>query len=333
MPLARRGVLSLLLAFPLFCQQRPDVRTTVQLVLIPTSVTDVSGNPVEGLEAGDFQVLADGKVIPHELEAVGQPLALAVAVSIDEVSGPALAKVIKAAPMVQPLLAGERGMAAVFSYSDTAQMVQPLTGNYEEVVEAFSKLRPKGTHVAMLDAVLAATETLEQRSVKSRRVLLLIGHSRDQGSTARVEDVLTRLQRANITVYALTASPTRTAFTTKRSERIGKETDPTNVPAYQVGKREFDLLPLFRGLGHMGKPTTAQLLTDFTGGTSQAFVKQDALEKVIQQASLDLHSHYLLTITVPGDAGLRFHPLEVRVQRPKVTVRARCGYLGLPGPE
>ncbi len=339
MPLARRGVLSLLLAFPSFCQQRPDVRTTVQLVLIPTSVTNSQGEPVEGLEVTDFEVFADGRLVSHELEPVGQPIALAVAISTDFVSGPALEKVIQAAPMIQPLLAGERGKAAVFRFADEVEQVQPLTANYDEIVRAFDKLRPKGDSVKMLDAVKQAAEMLEKRSPKTRRLLLLIGHSRDQGSQAELGDILQRLQRDNITVYALTASPARTAFTVRNSpakrpkDPVGPTQTPVNVPPFQVGKNMMDLIPLFRGLGHVGKPTTTQLLADFTGGMAQPFVKQETLEKVIQKTSLDIHSHYLLTITMPGDSGYRFHPIEVRVKRPKAAVRARRGYLGLPGSE
>src|SRR5262245_7976582 len=178
--------------------QQPDVRTTVQLVLIPTSVTDSQAQPVEGLEAADFEVFVDGRAIPHHLEPVGQPIALAVAISTDFVSGPALEKVIKAAPMIQPLLAGERGSASVFRFADEVEQVQPFTSNYDEIVRAFDRLRPSGDSVKMLDAVKQAAEMLEKRSAKARRLLLLIGHSRDQGSQAELGDVLQRLQRDNI---------------------------------------------------------------------------------------------------------------------------------------
>src|SRR5258708_3961807 len=116
-----RPILSMRL--PILCcalcafAQDPVIRTTVPLILVPTSVTDRQGKTIDGLEAPDFEMFDNGKPVRHNLEVTRQPIALVVAVQTSAISGPALAKVQKIGSMFEPLVAGDRGIAAILTYS------------------------------------------------------------------------------------------------------------------------------------------------------------------------------------------------------------------------
>jgi hypothetical protein len=66
----------------------------------------------------------------------------------------------------------------------------------------------------MLDAVQSAVEHLRRRP-NARRVLLLISESRDRGSEAALDVVITAAQSQGVTVYAATYSAFKAAFTSK----------------------------------------------------------------------------------------------------------------------
>lgn len=306
-------------------QERADIRTTVQLVVIPTSVKDDHNKPIDGLQESDFTVEVDGKIVPHHFEVEVQPISIAVAVETSANSGPALAKIVKAAPMIQPLISGERGEAALIQFGGDVTVVQQFDSGLN--TELFRDMRARGYRTPIIDAVNQAAELLEARPKKRRRVILLISQTRDQGSAAKIDDVVARVQKDNISVYALTYSPFLTTFTVRRSEMLGRKADKEEKkePAYQAG-RGMDLTPLFRGLGNLGKIPTTKLLAEVTGGLDQGFVRHDKLEEIVQRASEDLHSQYLLTIQAPGPQDERFHALTVRCKAPKAIVRARSGY-------
>lgn len=303
-------------------QQRADIRTTVRLVVIPTSVKDREGHPVDGLEERDFEVKVDGRIIPHKFEADRQQISLVMAVETSANSGPALAKIVKAAPMIEPLISGERGEVALVSFGGNIQVKQQFDSGLN--VRLFRDFRPRGHEARIIDAVDKAAELLESRPGKRRRVIVTIGETRDTGSTEKLDTVLARVQRANISIFALTYSPFLTTFTVKPSERLGTCSD--NEPAYQAGRSQNDLMPLFRGLGNLGKASTTEILTQATGGLQLRFIKQDTLEDVIQRASEDLHSQYVLTIEAPGDPESRFRTISMNVRRENAVVRARTAY-------
>jgi VWFA-related protein len=202
--------------------------------------------------------------------------------------------------------------------------VQEPTADPALLDVAFAKVRMRGHGGRMLDAVDAAISRLETGNPKRRRVILLISEGRDHGSETPVERVMERLQRTNITVYALLYSPFLTAWTVKSGARVGDENSGDSMPALQQGG--MDLIPLIVGAASAGKLATAKLLAGFTGGLALSFAKKDALERAIAKAGEDLHSQYLLTFedTAPPDG--RMHSIAVRVDSPSAIVRSRQAF-------
>jgi hypothetical protein len=81
--------------------QDSTIRTTVPLVVLPTSVTEKGGGVISGLTASDFMLLDDGKPKNVNIDFVDlglAPIALVVLIQTNDLSSPALGKISKSAP-------------------------------------------------------------------------------------------------------------------------------------------------------------------------------------------------------------------------------------------
>jgi len=316
--------LLLLLSAACVFAQGPVIRTTVPLVLVPTTVTDRHGKTVDGLNESDFEVLDNGTPVKHRLEVSTQPIALVVAVQTSAIAGPALAKIQKIGAMFEPLVVGDRGVAAILTYSETIKVWQDFTRDADEFTKRMRRIEPAGggAKIAkMNDAVIEGVNLLEARP-NYRRVLVVIGESRDRGSKAKLEDAVTRAQAANVTVYPVNYSVYATSFTSRGAETFSG----SGRPVYD-GSSGMDLLAVFTEIGRMSAQNGGDALAKYTGGEKVSFTKLAGLERVIAKVGEDLHSQYLLSFQA-GDSGdnRTYHELTVKVKRGDVLVRTRPGY-------
>src|SRR4051812_8069829 len=90
-----RALILCALAVSLAAQEsRFDVRS--RLVVVPASISDVKGRPIDGLEASDFLLLDNGrpqKVAVDTIDTGVAPIALVIAVQTSGISAAALEKV------------------------------------------------------------------------------------------------------------------------------------------------------------------------------------------------------------------------------------------------
>ncbi|HUJ21984.1 MAG TPA: VWA domain-containing protein [Bryobacteraceae bacterium] len=322
-----------------------------RLVLVPVTVTDVKGRTIDGLEMKDFVVLDEGrpqKVTVDTIATGVAPIALVVAIQASGISKAVLEKVHKVGVMIQPLVTGERGCAAVMSFSERVTWIQECTNNDDALTRAFDQVRPGAAKSArMLDAVHESIERLRQRP-NARRVLLLISESRDRGSETALEQAAVAAQAAGVTVYAATYSAFKTGFasrsstaaeplTANRPKTPGDEYGTVNGgpptcnplgcpdPPIPPPEQRVDLKGGLGELVRLGRTNTTEALAKGTGGATFPFTRLKGLEEAIQKLGAELHSQYLLSFT-PEDSTSGYHHLEVRVAGVDVRVRARPGY-------
>jgi VWFA-related protein len=281
-------------------------------VVAPVSVTDRSRAPVVGLEKNDFLTLVDGKRTSFDMDEAVAPLSMVIATETGTLGAAALAKVRKVGSLIQPVLTGENGDAAIVSFGHEIKVVRnfgdPLTPR-----DALDGLKTGDDGSAILDAVVTSAGLLAARPQGHRKVILLISESKDRHSKAHVADAIEALQKQNIELYSLTFSPYLTPFTAK----------PEDAPQAGAG---IDFLAIFSELGRAAKHPTVDALSAATGGTRLSFLKQHGLEDAIQKIGLDLHSQYILSFAAP-DRSPGFHKLEIQVlSHPEATVRTRPGY-------
>jgi VWFA-related protein len=317
-----------------------------RLVMIPVTVTDNKGRPIDGLEAGDFRVFDDGRPQDMVVDTIGTgvaPIALVIAVQSSGISEPALAKVRKTASLIGPLVTGERGCAALLSFDETVTWLQECTSDQDALTNAFHRLRAGEYKSArMLDAVHDGVRRL-RKYPNSRRVLLVISESRDRGSESDLESVVRAAESAGVTIYAAPYSAFKTAFTAKPADSStppppdgpGAQRSPPPNPPAAPSPANFPVHPVPYGvdiigavgeLARMSGTKTTDVLTTRTGGAAFPFARQKGLEQAIGKLGEELHTQYVLSFMpegpVPG-----YHRLEVRINRTgEFRVRARPGY-------
>ncbi len=329
-----------------------DTRFGVQsrLVLVPVTVSDAKGRTVDGLEPDRFTVLDAGRPQSATVDTIGTgvaPIALVVAIQASGISKPVLEKVRKIGAMIRPLVSGERGCAAVVSFSERITWLQECTNDEDAIALAFEHVRagePKKAR--MLDAAADAIERLKKYP-NSRRVLLMISESRDRGSETALEQVAVAAQTAGVAVYSATYSAIATSFAKKPDEveprpprRPDKPSDETGTvtgappqcgpygcpsPQLPPPEQQIDLIGAIGEISRLGKANTTQALARATGGTTFPFTRLRGLENAIQKLGDELHSQYLLSF-VPSDSRPGYHPIEVRVNGGDFRIRARPGY-------
>ena len=307
----------LLLSCALLRAQDPVFRTTVPEVLVPVTVTRADGKFGQGLTAASFKLLDNGVEQKIRLLAAGEsssPVSLVVAVQLNDIASSALLKIRKTGSLVEPLLLGERGHAAVITFSDEVHIEQHFTSHAEAISGAFSRLTPDGSRDAhLLDAVSEAARMLAVRPAGERKVILVIGESRDRGSATPLADTVLTLQRGGITVFTAVFSAYATAFTTKGSEYV----PPANGPDYIGAIRE---------VARLGKVKTGDVLPAETGGRKMSFNTLHGLEGLLERVGDEIHNQYLLTYT-PESRTAGYHTIEVRLPgEPKSRIHARPGY-------
>src|SRR5579872_3750461 len=185
----------------------PQFKSTVPLVLAPTTITDSKGRNVDGLTTEDL-VLYDNNVPQKiQMEWTTYPIDLVVAVQTSANSGAVIDKLGGSGILFAQLLAADAGETAVLSFSESVVLHQDFTADAGQVAHALRMLRKEGGDAHMLDGLDRAVAMLEQRPAGRRRIVLLIAEKRDRGSRAKLPDVMERVQRLNVAIYWLTYSP------------------------------------------------------------------------------------------------------------------------------
>jgi Ca-activated chloride channel family protein len=244
-------------------------------------------------------------------------------VQATDFSWPAIAKLRKAAAMIPEAVVGANGEAAVIAFDKEIRVLQGFTTSADAIAAALANCKPAdaaGAH--MIDAVADASEMLATRPGARRSAILLISEARDRGSKHKLAEVMSAMQRSDITIYALTYSAYATAFTTRSKDY----TPPEMVEAPDV-RDSVPIAGIFSEIAHQARKNTAATFAEITGGRLLNFETKSRLENDLIKLGGDLHSRYLISFTPENDARLTFHKLEIKIRdHPDVSVRAREGY-------
>ncbi len=179
------------------------VRVPVKLVIAPTLVFSSKGRLVQGLEVRDFRLFDDNRPQRINLDEFAEPPAVVVAVQTNQDLCNYLPFIAKVGSVMDSLLLGENGKAAVLSYGDEVSTVAPFdTGDLQS---ALKKLPISGEDAHMLDAGMLAIQMLKSQPVARARVLVFVGQSFDRGSAATLQELRLQAQAADVSIYSLTA--------------------------------------------------------------------------------------------------------------------------------
>ncbi len=307
----------LLLSGGILLAQETTFRTTVPVVIAPATVTDAKGRYIDGLSAGDFTVLDDDKPRRFQLDTSDTlltPMTVVVAIQANSTAPAAILRIRKIGSMIEPLVTGERGSAAVLAFGHEIKLVQDFTNDADKLTRAFRGIKTQsGRAAVMIDAVAEAVRMFDARPANERRVIFVISESKDRGSKAKLEEVVRKVEANGVAVYPIVFSAYSSPWITKASD----------LPPSEGG---MDLIAAIQELARLGKADASQLLSNYSGGRRVWFGTQRGLEGIVTSLGEELHSQYIFGYT-PVECSPGLHKIQVRVKgRPEAVVRARYGY-------
>ena len=182
-------------------------RTTVRVVEAPVTVIDKHNDTyVDGLQPQDFKLYDNGKEQNIHVDVTYQPISMVIAVQAsDQVEG-ILPKINRIGSMIEPVLIGEQGEAAVMAFDHRFRVMQDFTSDPNKIEVAIKKITPGSRTSRLTDAVTESVRMLRSRPANRRRILLLISEVRDKGSEGKVRDALLDIQMYNVEFYSVDIS-------------------------------------------------------------------------------------------------------------------------------
>ena len=324
------------------------------LVNTPVTVRDASGEMVHTLEAKDFRITDNGvqQTITH-FDLGGDPISLAIVVETSSRIDPLMPQIRKTGILMTQAVAGPTGETAIVGFNDSVDKLLDFTTNTDAVERTMSRLHEGTSGAKLYDAMALGVEMLSARPEVSatelghRRVMLVMAEAHDEGSDAKLGEVLRQAQLANVTIYSVGLSSTR-ALLEKKPEKTGpKRTTPegtfgmppppgtvqtpSNDGSQPTG---VDLMALaVWAVQHVKDKITShalELAATATGGAHLATWKDRSIEKALDEIGGELHAQYTLSYTPTGTDANGYHEISVVVDRKDLTVRARPGYYVTP---
>ena len=309
-----------------FCAVCPiynaDHSDSVRLVTAPTLVFSKEGRLVPGLEAADFRIFDNGQLQKVMLDASSAPLSVAIAIQANQDVREYISFIVRAGTVIESLLLGESGEAAIIAYRDDVTIVKPF--ETRELQSALREISATGRNAHMLDAGLRGLTLLRQRPARRTRVLIFIGQPMDSGSEVSLRFLKEAADKDNVAVFAITLPEFGKAF-------VSDNFSLSALPSDDRGgyKASVNLGALLSAVSRSSRAESSDdplsALTAATGGTQVHVRKQKEFEEAISAIGEELRSAYQLSYSPrSNDAG--YHTIKVDVDVPYAAVFSRPGY-------
>jgi Ca-activated chloride channel family protein len=299
------------------------LRVSSNLVVVPVSVTDATGQPVLGLTAADFRLEEEGRA--QEIAQIGDPeqvpldIGILFDVSLSVESRFDFQKEAAARFLKQVMKAGDR--ATVFTIGTTPHLEQPLESS-ERVAAKIATINPAKGATAFYDTVVEAARYLVQNSPggSRRRVIVVLSDGEDTYSE-KIKTAIgaTPQERDSIKLEDRLKIHNRVIL------EVQREVQKAEVAFYSINP-SGEALKL-NIISKRAEEGMEQLATA-TGGTSFVPEKLENLEAVFRQIAAELRSQYLLQYYSNDESPSgKFLRIKVNIlTRPQLRIRARQGY-------
>jgi VWFA-related protein len=276
------------------------------VVVIPALVKSAKGEVVYGLGAKDFIVEDDGveQAVRLDEAAEGSAVSVVVAIQRGRRANYEFPRIRGLSAMLGPLVEDGRGRVAIVEFDSQVELVQDFTSNPEKTATTLKELQFGDGGAAILDTVDFSVKLLEKAPKERPRVLLLISETRDHGSQAKVDDVVTEIGHSSTAVYALAFSPTRS--------NILDTMQGTNLDGMSP---DLNLLALAYLAAQAMRKNIPQTVASMTGGEYELFTTRKRFEARMIDFTNHLRSRYLLSIE-PKSPHAGLHQIRVRLRDP-----------------
>ncbi|MEO8070263.1 MAG: VWA domain-containing protein, partial [Acidobacteriota bacterium] len=273
---------------------------------IYATALDRYGEMVLDLDRSNFQVFDDGR--RQELMTFVKGLQPITAALLMDMSASMTLNLDlqrdAAEQFVIRMLPGDRAMTGAFS--DRVDIAGAVTADRDALLHLLGAGFHIGNPTKLWDAVDETMTGLT--SLGGRRVILLMTDGNDTASRLRAADVLARARVDELMIYVVQFR------TTPRANLAEQTLAPTAGEVFSGGTR------------NPPPPAALRRLATQTGGGHFTLGEHDDVNTTFTHVMQELHYQYVLGFA-PQRADGRIHTIDVRVDRPGVTVRARGSYL------
>lgn len=330
----------------------------VTLVNTPVTVRDGQGQMMHNLEQQDFQIRDNGVLqqITH-FEVGGDPISVVIVVETSSRVDPFLAQLRKTGIIFTEQVMGPEAEAAVIGFDDSVKVLQGFTQSHDSVQAAFSALKTGESGQRLFDAMAAGVEMLTGRRkptndtiVTGRRVLFVLSEALDNGSDARLGEILRRAQLENITIFSVGLSTTRAELQSKARDNAPTPITPpgimglppppgtVNTPTTEMNRNSgIDLVDLAQVLVEHTKSAATKRALEVgavaTGGAYFSTYKGRSIESAIDEIGGIVHTQYMISYspkaTSEDGSDFGYHRISVSLTADKgkdLKVSARPGY-------
>lgn len=210
------------------------IRTNVDLVMVPVSITDDLNRPVTGLDRNNFEVFENKVPQPiRNFSAEDVPVSIGIVLDI---SGSMGQKLDRAREAVTEFCeeANPRDEFFLITFSDEPRLVTDFTTKTEDTENDLLTVRSKG-RTSLLDAVYMALEKMHSARY-ARKALLILSDGGDNHSRYTERDVKAAVKEADVTIYAVGTYDT---YFATQEEQLGPDllrsiTEPTGGMAFTL---------------------------------------------------------------------------------------------------
>jgi len=235
---------------------------------------------------------------------------------------------------------------------DSIDKLQGFTSDSDQIEKTVARLDTSTDGSKLYDAMAAGVEMLTSRPQATaenpgrRRVLFIVSEAADNGSSAKLGEVLRKAQLANITIYSvglsttraeLQAEPKNTHIDTTPPGIYGMPGPPGTVQTPTTEQQRntgLDLMALavwaIEHAKEQVKDHALEVAAAATGGAHLATFRDRSIEKAIDEIGGELHAQYNISYTPTGTSDTGYHEIKVNVDQKNLKVRARPGYFIAP---
>jgi VWFA-related protein len=325
----------------------PTFSSVTRAVLVPTTVLDPDGHGyVNGLTARDFEIYDNDKPQKVAADFSQLPLSVVIAVQANSEVEPVLPKLRKTGLLMQGLVTGVEGDAAILAFDHRMQLLQDFTNDPAKLDDAMQKLNTGSTSAALVDAVFYADNMLKKHDPRNvrRRVIIVLSRNVNKGSEMQLEEAIHQMQFDNVIVYCIDINRAYSALMKKPdyprpaegnippeaqgniAGGMGPRTQTSEIWQNDYMNGFNAVPPILRSIHDLFKRTPTEAFAYFTGGRVYNFASERAMEDAITDIGKDLNSQYLLSYSPNNTNEPGFHTIRVVVDRPGLKIRTRPGY-------
>jgi VWFA-related protein len=326
-------------------EEEPLIKVTVDNVVAPVWVYDRNGSFIDGLRPDQFHLFDNNKEQNIQVDVSFVPISMVICIQANANVEKLLPTVSKIGNLMKPIILGDQGEAAVIAYDSRIRVLQDFTNDSDKLSQAVKKIYPGSTPVHLNDAVANATRMLRTRPTSRRRVVLVIGETRDVGSETRAREAAVNLQMSNVLFYAVDMSHFLSLMSAPPPEPRpdvippAAMTMPSGVPATpntvmqtygtEGARAEFVpmLVEIFKDAKAIFKTNPVTVYSKATGGEQFSYLGKRGLEDSIQKIGELLHAQYTISYRPNNKDEGGFHTIHVEVAANGARdVQTRPGY-------